>query len=142
MAVEYLGATDYQTGSRGDDVREIQDLLTRRGYSPGPVDGIFGIQTKTAVSRFQSDRGVTIDGIVGPVTWAALHGNLLNVPTPAPTPKINVSPLPTQLVLQPGTMAQIVSGTSPVTLVIAGLGLLTLVTMSLARPKKKSTRKR
>lgn len=143
MAVASL-STNLSFGSRGENVRDVQDLLTRRGYSPGPVDGIFGQMTKTAVQRFQSDRGFTIDGIVGPMTWAALHGTISQSPTPAPAPlpTIKVSPLPTELVLQPGTMAQIVSGLSPVTLVIGGLGLLTLVTMSLARPKTKSTRTR
>ena len=127
--VNSLGATDYQTGSTGANVFEIQSLLTQRGYSPGPVDGSFGPQTKPAVQRFQSDRGITIDGIVGPVTWNALHGNLPSLPPPASLPKVNVSPLPTELVLYPGSTAQIVPGTSPIKLVFAGLGLLTLVTM-------------
>ncbi len=123
-----LGA-DYMTGSRGANVSEIQDLLTRRGYSPGPIDGIFGAQTKTAVMRFQSDRGFTIDGIVGPITWAALHGTIPQTPTPAPMPTITVSKPPTSITIPAGATAQLFAGTSPMTLVIGGLGLLTLVTM-------------
>lgn len=133
MAVDYLGATNYQIGYQGTDVQEIQTLLMQRGYSPGPIDGVFGPATKTAVMRFQSDRGFTIDGIVGPMTWAALHGTLPQGPAPAALPRIKVTPLPTELVLQPGTVAQVIPGTSPVTLVIAGLGLLTVATMAFSK---------
>lgn len=143
MAVQPLTG-NLSFGMQGENVRDAQALLAQRGYSPGPVDGIFGEMTKTAVQRFQSDRGFTIDGVVGPITWAALHGTIAQQPTPAPAllPTIKVSPVPTQIVVQPGTMAQIIPGLSPVTLIIGGLGLLTLVTMSLARPKTRSTHRR
>jgi peptidoglycan hydrolase-like protein with peptidoglycan-binding domain len=36
------------------------------------VDGIFGPSTEAAVKNFQHDKGLTVDGIVGPHTWAAL----------------------------------------------------------------------
>ena len=36
---------------------------------PGPIDGIFGLRTEAAVRAYQSDRGVTVDGIVGDQTW-------------------------------------------------------------------------
>ena len=47
----------------------IQSLLSRIGYDPGPIDGIFGQQTRQAVIDFQVDNGLTPDGIVGPATW-------------------------------------------------------------------------
>ncbi|MFX0573542.1 peptidoglycan-binding domain-containing protein [Nocardia nepalensis] len=37
------------------------------------VDGKFGPQTKEAVKNFQKDRHITVDGVVGPVTWQALQ---------------------------------------------------------------------
>ncbi len=53
-------------GSRGQDVRELQEAL---GIA---ADGIFGPQTATAVRKFQSENELMVDGIVGPVTWGAL----------------------------------------------------------------------
>ena len=56
-------------GSTGNPVRRAQKRLTLGGYDTGGVDGIFGAKTETAVKRFQKDRGLTQDGIVGPMTW-------------------------------------------------------------------------
>ena len=56
----------------GEDVRAVQQALTNLGYDPGPVDDIFGGKTETAVRAFQRAQGLTADGIVGPITRAAL----------------------------------------------------------------------
>lgn len=45
------------------------------------IDGDFGPVTKSAVEQFQTDSGLTIDGIVGPATWAALGGDGPEPPT-------------------------------------------------------------
>jgi len=60
-----------QIGSRGGDVKILQGGLNGIGY-PLVADGIFGPQTDAAVRRFQSDRGLRVDGVVGPQTWKAL----------------------------------------------------------------------
>ena len=51
-------------------VRRVQRVLHSRGYSLGRpgVDGRFGPLTAAAVRRFQADRGLAADGIVGPKT--------------------------------------------------------------------------
>jgi peptidoglycan hydrolase-like protein with peptidoglycan-binding domain len=36
------------------------------------VDGVFGAETEKAVRQFQADHGLTVDGVVGRKTWAAL----------------------------------------------------------------------
>ncbi len=59
-------------GDRGPAVRRAQNRLNMRGYEPGPLDGLFGNRTHRAVRRYQSDRELTVDGIVGPRTWARL----------------------------------------------------------------------
>ena len=61
-----------RTGSRGDAVRKLQELLNAKGYTCGSVDGIFGSKTKAAVLAFQKANGLGADGIVGPLTWGKL----------------------------------------------------------------------
>ncbi|HEX5621236.1 MAG TPA: peptidoglycan-binding protein [Solirubrobacteraceae bacterium] len=61
-----------QQGSNGPAVKLAQQLLTDYAYEPGPVDGVFGPKTKKAVKQFQTDFGLTVDGIVGPKSWAML----------------------------------------------------------------------
>ena len=60
-------------GCKGDDVRELQEALTKFGYLADKIDGIFGKNTLAAVKNFQGSRGLVVDGIVGPKTWAALE---------------------------------------------------------------------
>ncbi|MGD0219094.1 MAG: peptidoglycan-binding protein [Acidimicrobiales bacterium] len=50
---------------RGDDVAELQSQLSRLGFDPGRVDGIFGDQTVTALMDFQRNTGLAADGILG-----------------------------------------------------------------------------
>jgi hypothetical protein len=37
---------------RADRVRELQQALAERGYDPGPVDGVMGTQTRTALRKY------------------------------------------------------------------------------------------
>lgn len=60
-------------GSRGEEVRELQQRLNASGYSCGKVDGIFGQKTLEAVTAFQADRGLAVDGVVGAKTWNELN---------------------------------------------------------------------
>ena len=55
-------------GSTGSEVRSIQTKLKSLGYYNGAVDGIYGTQTKNAVTAFQRNCGITVDGIAGPQT--------------------------------------------------------------------------
>jgi peptidoglycan hydrolase-like protein with peptidoglycan-binding domain len=56
-------------GSTGEAVRQLQQALKDLGYDPGNVDGQFGSKTESAVKAFQGDRQLTVDGIVGEITW-------------------------------------------------------------------------
>ena len=58
-------------GDRDHPVRTLQHLLRARGHGV-TVDGIFGPQTEAAVRAFQTSHGLGVDGIVGPQTWSAL----------------------------------------------------------------------
>lgn len=57
-----------KVGSRGDEVRRIQNKLKSLGYFAGAVDGIYGVKTQSAVRRFQKSVGITADGVAGPKT--------------------------------------------------------------------------
>jgi Putative peptidoglycan binding domain len=52
-------------------VQTLQYLLRARGHNL-TVDAIFGPNTDAAVRAFQQQKGLAVDGIVGPVTWSAL----------------------------------------------------------------------
>jgi peptidoglycan hydrolase-like protein with peptidoglycan-binding domain len=65
-------------------VREVQRRLWRLGYSPGPVDGLFGAQTRAAVQWFQVKHGLTPDGIAGPQTLSLLRERTVGAPAPTP----------------------------------------------------------
>tara|TARA_A100001201_G_scaffold143662_1_gene146572 strand:- start:7659 stop:8429 length:771 start_codon:yes stop_codon:yes gene_type:complete len=60
--------------SRGEAVRAAQERLKALGFDPGPVDGVYGKLTKTAVLAFQRRyRDFLIqDGIIGANTWRML----------------------------------------------------------------------
>lgn len=55
-------------GSRGNDVIELQSRLQYLGYHHGVVDGVFGPVTNRSVRNFQSQFGLTVDGVVGSQT--------------------------------------------------------------------------
>ena len=59
-------------GDSGPDVVYLQTLLCSVG-DPIAVDGKFGSGTEKAVKAFQTQYGLTADGVVGPVTWDALE---------------------------------------------------------------------
>lgn len=65
-----------KTGSKGSDVTYLQSSLNSLGYNCGVVDGIFGVKTSVQVRRFQIDKRLEVDGVVGPSTWAALEAAL------------------------------------------------------------------
>ena len=61
-------------GSRGPEVVTLQQELNRQLY-PSPrlsTDGVFGRHTRDAVRAFQKNAGLKVDGLVGPMTRAAL----------------------------------------------------------------------
>lgn len=63
-------------GDRGTDVQKLQQLLRLAGHGPGAADGVYGPLTETAVRAFQQERGITVDGRVGPQTRGTLSSVL------------------------------------------------------------------
>jgi len=62
-------------GDKGDDVRVLQNKLLALGYGLPKygADGSYGAETTAAVMAFQTDKGLLVDGICGPITQAALE---------------------------------------------------------------------
>jgi len=56
-----------------EEVSGVQARLNNLAFDSGPVDGIVGEWTRSAVEAFQSEYGLTVDGIAGPRTKAKLR---------------------------------------------------------------------
>ena len=63
-----LGDRSLSSGSKGSEVKELQQKLTQLGYQLGKADGVYGKKTEDAVKRFQKNRGLKVDGIAGEKT--------------------------------------------------------------------------
>ena len=58
---------------RGDDVADLQRLLTSLGFPMSQIDGIHGQRTADALVDFQLNAGLVPDGVCGPITVDFLH---------------------------------------------------------------------
>lgn len=93
-----LGERVLMRGMEGEDVVLVQKRLYQLGYYLGEVDGIFGLQTRSAVYAFQrAHRLAKIDGKVGSETIGRMFSEdvvIRPTPTPSPTPKPTPTPTP------------------------------------------------
>ena len=60
-------------GDMGPQAELLQLGLTRAGFNPGKIDGIYGSQTQFAVQKFQTANGLAADSLAGTRTWHALR---------------------------------------------------------------------
>ncbi|GBG82692.1 hypothetical protein CBR_g36222 [Chara braunii] len=91
-----------QSGSSGAAVHAVQYLLAYKHnlLAVAGIDSLFGPITEGAVKSFQASKGLTQDGIVGPLTWEALVSG--DAPPPSslgsqcqvvlPTPTADIGP--------------------------------------------------
>lgn len=80
LSIETEASALSSYGSRGTEVRAIQEKLKERGLYNGSVDGIYGTQTQKAVRAFQKQQGLTQDGIAGPATLKRLGITIGKIP--------------------------------------------------------------
>ena len=73
-------------GSAGDTVTALQKKLGELGFATGETNGKFGKGTHDAVMAFQKSKNLAVDGVVGPLTGAALGLTGSTSATPAPPP--------------------------------------------------------
>jgi len=84
-AATRFGGRLLHIGTRGLDVTTLQRDLTAAGFTTS-ANGIFSFQTKTQVKAFQRRYRLSVDGVVGPTTYAKLTRvvhRLSNVPDTA-----------------------------------------------------------
>ncbi len=84
-------------GTRGQDVKNLQEALNRLGYNCGKADGIFGRATYNAVVSYQRAQGLSADGIAGPQTINAINGGKASNPTPKPPASKPTTTVPNRL---------------------------------------------
>lgn len=79
----------YRVGNRGSSISTLQQNLNKLGFNTGKVDGVFGNNTRSAVTNFQKKYGLTVDGIAGNQTLGKIS-ELMNTnkqKAPAAAPK-------------------------------------------------------
>jgi len=60
-------------GATGHDVRRLQRIFVMtKALVFSDITGSFDVTTEQTVKDFQQGAGLTVDGIVGPITWQAL----------------------------------------------------------------------
>ncbi len=64
-----------KVGDRGSEVTRLQNSLKNRNFYNGPITGYYGDLTEVAVRKFQTSKGLRVDGIAGPQTLSTLAGN-------------------------------------------------------------------
>lgn len=71
-----LGFSYLRKGTKGADVKALQQLLIANGFDCGSagVDGDFGSATDKAVKAYQVANGLEVDGVVGANTMKRLLG--------------------------------------------------------------------
>ena len=73
-----ITTSESSTTTKSAEVTSLQDLLSKRGFYNGAVDGIMGPKTRLAIVAAQKSYGLTTDGVAGPQTIAALETGVSN----------------------------------------------------------------
>ena len=74
-----VDAASMKQGSRGSEVKQLQQNLIGLGYLDGTADGQYGSGTAEAVKKFQADFGLAADGLVGDATQAAIYNAVVRL---------------------------------------------------------------
>ena len=75
------GSGVLKVGSKGSDVKALQNKLIELGYLSGKADGVYGSKTVAAVKEFQRASKLTADGVAGAKTISKLEGTSKTNPT-------------------------------------------------------------
>ncbi|HMM20499.1 MAG TPA: 3D domain-containing protein [Selenomonadales bacterium] len=75
-----LGERTLSSGSRGEDVRQLQVALNKAGYHAGAADGVYGAATEQAVRKVEKANRIQADGVADQGVVTALTGKTKEVP--------------------------------------------------------------
>ena len=84
-----------QMGTKGDEVKRLQEVLFKLQYYTGEIDGQYGAGTADAVLRFQNQHQLLADGITGEETRKMLFSKQAQTYIPTPVPTASPTPAPT-----------------------------------------------
>lgn len=83
----------YKLGSRGQEVKKLQQRLKELKYYKGSVDGVFGKTTEAALKAFQARNGLQADGQAGRATISKIYSRTAKVAQIVTNkPKVTVPP--------------------------------------------------
>ena len=68
----FAQVSSHKSGADKIDPNEIQKALTKAGFYKGTIDGVVGKKTRAAIRAFQTQNGLTADGVCGSKTWEKL----------------------------------------------------------------------
>ena len=108
-------STTLFNGSKGDEVRELQQALIDLGYLKGTADGIFGNKTEIAVRKFQKANKLSVDGLAGSSTRQLILskvGSKKSTATATPAPAATPTPAPSASVSSSGNQSASSFGSS------------------------------
>lgn len=77
-------ASILKLGSKGDEVKKLQEQLNSSGNYNLNVDGVYGQKTLSAIKDYQTKQGLTVDGIAGSNTLGSLTSAKASSNTTAP----------------------------------------------------------
>jgi len=105
---------DYKRADRVSTV-QVQQALTRKGYTPGPTDGRFGVQTMRAVVAFQTANGADPTGAVDQALFAQIVAVAPPPEATKPKPTKSTKPTPKAATEKTATKSGSTSGGSTAT---------------------------
>ncbi len=99
---------ELKKGSKGDDVKKLQERITELGYFDGPISGNYQDKTVKAIKKIQEQNGMKASGKVDETTWNLIF-NSPGIVMPDQTPKPTPSPEPVPFAITVDVRNQIVS---------------------------------
>lgn len=98
--------TVLKRGSKGSEVKTLQERLIALGYLAGSADGDFGGKTEAALIAYQTAAGIEATGIYDEITAESIFSDNAPSPTPEPMPTPEPTVDPKSVVLKRGDKSE------------------------------------